>query len=344
MSEPIGADLRRYNVNNDSPGEAAGGQRAAFRRPPDLRGPAPWMDSRPDPRQAPAPLAVRPGGAVTSSSRIPTLEPEWMPPMPPLDLGGRRRLIGFIGRLAAIGMSIALIVLVALVATRPQLQSEFNRLVGGWFNSSSNDAAVPQAATQVVAVQFATAAATQQSSTAASAGLPLSVSDAMAQMPAAGGGGAAVATAAAMTEPAAAAPAMPAAKFPPVAQAAQPSLPVSPSAGVVALAPSSVPDAAKADISRASIGKPDLDILVTRAEGLVKQGDFASARLLLRRAAEARSAAAALALGATYDPAVLKKIGAIGTVPDPAQARQWYVRAADLGSSEAQRRLDAMMQ
>lgn len=236
--------------------------------------------------------------------------------MPPLDLGGRRRLIGFIGRLAAIGMSIALIVLVALVATRPQVQAEFNRLVGGWFNASSNETAVPPATIP------ARLAAAQQ---------PPSVSDAMAQMPAAG---VAVAAASAMTEPVAAAPAPP----------AQPSAPASPPSATVALASPSAPDAAKAEISRAVVGKPELDILVTKAEGLVKQGDFASARLLLRRAAEARSAAAAFALGATYDPAVLKKIGAVGTVADPAQARQWYARAVDLGSSEAQRRLDAMAQ
>lgn len=231
-----------------------------------------------------------------------------MPPMPPLDLGGRRRLIGLIGRLAAIALSIALIVLVALVATRPEVQSEFNHLIGGWFNATSNDAPAPQAETPAGPTASASPAAAQQPPPVASAALPPSVSDAMAQMPAASMAVAAVAS------------------------------PVTMPASAVASG------TAKPESTRAAADRPELLGLVARAEGLVKQGDFASARLLLRRAAEARSAAAALALGATYDPSVLKKIGAVGTVPDTAQARQWYARAVDLGSSEAQRRLDAMAQ
>ena len=53
-------------------------------------------------------------------------------------------------------------------------------------------------------------------------------------------------------------------------------------------------------------------------------GDLAAARLLLRRAAEAGSAEAALALGATFDPLVIRRLGAIGAAPDAAQARKWY--------------------
>jgi len=82
--------------------------------------------------------------------------------------------------------------------------------------------------------------------------------------------------------------------------------------------------------------------LIKRGEDFLNDGDLASARLLLRRAAEAASADAALALGATFDPLVIKQIGAIGAEPDPVQAREWYQKAAALGSAEAPQRLEQL--
>jgi TPR repeat protein len=61
--------------------------------------------------------------------------------------------------------------------------------------------------------------------------------------------------------------------------------------------------------------------------------------LLLKRAAEAGSAAAALSLGETFDPLVLQQFHEIGVQPDLAQARDWYERAARLGSDGASQRL-----
>ena len=75
--------------------------------------------------------------------------------------------------------------------------------------------------------------------------------------------------------------------------------------------------------------------MIKRGKDFLMSGDLASARLLLRRAADAGSADAALALGATFDPLVIQRLGAIGMTPDIAQARQWYKRAADLGSASA---------
>ena len=49
-----------------------------------------------------------------------------------------------------------------------------------------------------------------------------------------------------------------------------------------------------------------------------------------------------VALGETYDPAVLKRLGIIKFNPDLAQAREWYRRAADLGSAAAAMRLDQL--
>jgi TPR repeat protein len=64
--------------------------------------------------------------------------------------------------------------------------------------------------------------------------------------------------------------------------------------------------------------------------------------MLFQRAAEAGHAAAATALGATYDPIVLGKLGVVGIDDDVAKARFWYQRAVNLGSSDAIRRLDLL--
>jgi hypothetical protein len=79
----------------------------------------------------------------------------------------------------------------------------------------------------------------------------------------------------------------------------------------------------------------EIATLVKRGKDALSIGDLAAARLLLRRAAEAGNADAALALGATFDPLVIRRMGAIGAEPDAARARQWYQKAVDLGSSAA---------
>ena len=79
--------------------------------------------------------------------------------------------------------------------------------------------------------------------------------------------------------------------------------------------------------------------LMQRAKGFLSSGDLMSARLLLERAAEMQSADAALLLAQTYDPEVLGTSDVRNTTPEPAQARAWYQKAAQLGSADAQRRL-----
>jgi len=82
-----------------------------------------------------------------------------------------------------------------------------------------------------------------------------------------------------------------------------------------------------------------LAALMTRAKGLLARGDFAAARLLLERAANAPDATAAFLLAQTYDPAVLKVRDTRSITPDPVIARDWYRKAASFGSAEAQQRL-----
>ncbi len=79
-----------------------------------------------------------------------------------------------------------------------------------------------------------------------------------------------------------------------------------------------------------------------RAKGLIAIGDIASARLLLERAADAQEASAALLLAQTYDPAVLGPQDTRSITPDPAAARTWYQKAAQLGSPDATQRLAQM--
>jgi hypothetical protein len=88
----------------------------------------------------------------------------------------------------------------------------------------------------------------------------------------------------------------------------------------------------------------EITALINHAKDFLKNGDFASARLLLRRAAEIGSADAALMLGETFDPLVMHERGAIGMAPDIAQATQWYEKAAKLGSDVATQRLAKLVQ
>jgi len=82
--------------------------------------------------------------------------------------------------------------------------------------------------------------------------------------------------------------------------------------------------------------------LLKRAKSLLAVGDFVSARLLLERAADAQEAEAALMLGTTYDPQVVGNRDMRSITPDPAMARQWYQKAATLGSADAKRRLSQL--
>src|SRR6202158_2066120 len=86
----------------------------------------------------------------------------------------------------------------------------------------------------------------------------------------------------------------------------------------------------------------ELATLLKRAKGLIEIGDIAPARLLLERAADAQAASAALLLAQPYDPAVLGTQDMRSITPDPAMARDWYQKAARLGSMDARQRLAQM--
>ena len=97
--------------------------------------------------------------------------------------------------------------------------------------------------------------------------------------------------------------------------------------------------AAQFTASSKSLDREASAALMTRARNLLSRGDFAAARLLLERAANAQDATAAFLLAQTYDPSVLKVRDTRSTTPDPTRAREWYRKAASFGSAEAQQRL-----
>jgi len=99
--------------------------------------------------------------------------------------------------------------------------------------------------------------------------------------------------------------------------------------------PQSLPPAAKLDPERVTW-------LIRRGADLMRMGDFAAARLVLRPAAEAGDPQAALMLGATFDPVIVAEMGLRGLSPDPGMARVWYQRAMASGSIEASRRIEQL--
>ena len=86
----------------------------------------------------------------------------------------------------------------------------------------------------------------------------------------------------------------------------------------------------------------EIKLLMKQGEQLIAAGDVVTARTVLQRAAEAGDANAAIALGATYDPNVLARLGVVGVSADVEQARSWYEKAETLGSLDARRRLDLL--
>lgn len=87
------------------------------------------------------------------------------------------------------------------------------------------------------------------------------------------------------------------------------------------------------------IDPDELAALLKRAKNLLTIGDITSARLLLERAADAQEPEAALMLAGTYDPQVLGTQDLRSITPDPAAAKVWYQKAAQMGSADAKRRL-----
>jgi len=94
----------------------------------------------------------------------------------------------------------------------------------------------------------------------------------------------------------------------------------------------------------ASLSIPIDDARRLCAEGLVAfaRGDIAAARAFLQRAAEGGDARALMALGDTYDPTTLTRLGAVGLKGDEVAARNYYSRALAAGVGGARERIAAL--
>jgi TPR repeat protein len=99
-----------------------------------------------------------------------------------------------------------------------------------------------------------------------------------------------------------------------------------------------------ATVTTPLLDRDEINAMLGRARNFLSTGDVAAARVVLRRAAASDDPQAALALGGTYDPSVLKKLGIISFHADPAMARDWYRKAAALGSADASLRLEQLVQ
>jgi hypothetical protein len=113
---------------------------------------------------------------------------------------------------------------------------------------------------------------------------------------------------------------------------------------VAAFAPASpTPDAPKPPVRPRPQAEPLTPraeaILLARGKDLLQQGGIAAARLIFEDLAVDGSAAGALALAQSYDPAYVVPSAASAAAPSLAKARKWYERAAELGNPDAKRRL-----
>jgi hypothetical protein len=82
--------------------------------------------------------------------------------------------------------------------------------------------------------------------------------------------------------------------------------------------------------------------LIARAETLIKQFDFANARLFLANALEKGSARAAFMMAETYDGRILRSLQAYGVRSDAQKAREFYQMAAAAGIEKARERAEAL--
>lgn len=90
-----------------------------------------------------------------------------------------------------------------------------------------------------------------------------------------------------------------------------------------------------------SFGRATEEVLLERAFVAITSGDVAGARVMFGVLAEHGSRDGALGLAETYDPHYFAaRIS--GIEPNERLAREWYQKAAELGSQRAAKRLDAL--
>jgi hypothetical protein len=138
---------------------------------------------------------------------------------------------------------------------------------------------------------------------------------------------------------------MPSARSRTAAQPEASNSPASTPAADVPAEPPAAPEPVRADAQSTPLRELDpqeVKRLLQQGQQYMAAGDLASARQVFRRAAEAGDAAAALAMGSSFDPTVLAKLGTAGIGADIEKARNWYEKAKTYGSTDAARRLEML--
>jgi TPR repeat protein len=74
----------------------------------------------------------------------------------------------------------------------------------------------------------------------------------------------------------------------------------------------------------------EIAMMIERGRVLFEAGDVAAARLFFRRAANAGDPAAAIAMGATYDPEILAQRFIRGIEANADEAQKWYDKAREI--------------
>jgi len=130
-------------------------------------------------------------------------------------------------------------------------------------------------------------------------------------------------------------------------------------AAPVAAAPGAVSAPAPASTSQPERSAPDIlapakppprrleadeiALMMKNGAAFLANGNIGAARMMFQPAAEAGDPVAAFALAETYDPSVLRKLGAKGGIAsDIALAHSWYEKARNLGSTLAAERLERL--
>lgn len=83
-----------------------------------------------------------------------------------------------------------------------------------------------------------------------------------------------------------------------------------------------------------TIETPLISSYMSSGDAFMMRGDIASARLFYMEAANVGFPAGMLAVGKTYDPVVLSRLGIKGFLADPSKAVEWYEKAERTGFKE----------
>jgi hypothetical protein len=80
--------------------------------------------------------------------------------------------------------------------------------------------------------------------------------------------------------------------------------------------------------------RPEIEVLIREGNKRMREGDVLGARQVYQKAFASGDAAAALAMGRSYDPIYLAKIVEGNAKPEPDKAFECYQRAKDAGAPQ----------